>query len=103
MEIQAIVKHEPLDKWVESKTQSAEEVGKEYYPFVGPWGGEELPLLGKPVRDVFGQVSGLPKLFYVTLCDGGDLPLASRSGHRWRRLRWEVRAWALELGCTRDG
>ena len=60
VEIQAIVKHEPLDKWVELKTQTAEEVGKKYYPLMGTWGGEKLPLLGKSVRDVFGQVSGLP-------------------------------------------
>ena len=45
---------------VERKTQSTEEVGKKYYPLMGPWGGEKLPLLRKPVRDVFGQVSGLP-------------------------------------------
>ena len=60
VEIQAVVEHEPLDKWVEWKTQSAEEVGKKYYPLMGPWGGEKLPLLGKTVRDVFGQVFCLP-------------------------------------------
>ena len=87
-------------KW---KAQSAEEVGKEHYPLMGPWGGEELPLFGKPVRDVVRQVSGLPQSFDAALRDGGDLPLASRSGHRWRRLRWEVRAWALELECAGDG
>ena len=46
---------------MEWKTQSAEEVGKEHYPLMGPWGGEELPLFGKPVRDVVRQVSGLPQ------------------------------------------
>ena len=45
---------------MEWKTQSAEEVGEKYYPLMGPWGGEKLPLFGKPVRDVLGQVSGLP-------------------------------------------
>ena len=49
MEIQAVVEHEPPDEWVKWKTQSAEEVGKEYYPLVGPWGGDKLPLFGKPV------------------------------------------------------
>ena len=44
----------------EGKAQSAEEMGKEYYPLMRPWGGEELPLFGKPVRDVVRQVSGLP-------------------------------------------
>src|SRR3954462_13780396 len=60
VEIQAVVEHEPPDKWVKWKAQSAEEVGKKNYPLMGPWGGEKLPLLGKPVRDVLGQVSGLP-------------------------------------------
>src|SRR3954469_2495437 len=87
VEVQAVVEHESPDEWVEWKTQSAEEVGKKYYPLMGPWGGEKLPLLGKPVRDVLGQVSGLPQLFYLNLRDGGDLPLASCSGHCWRTLR----------------
>ena len=60
VEIQAVVEHEPPNKLVEWKTQSAEEVGEKYYPLMGSWGGEKLPLFGKPVRDVLGQVSGLP-------------------------------------------
>ena len=52
VEIQAIVEHEPPDKWVEWKTQSAEEVGEKYYPLMGPGGGDELPLIWEPVRDV---------------------------------------------------
>src|SRR3954471_9733777 len=75
-------------------------MGKEYYPLMGPWGGEKLPLFRKPVRDVVIQVSGLPQFFDVALRDGGDHPLASLSGHGWRRLRWEVRTWALELECA---
>src|SRR4051812_6839962 len=39
----------------------------------------------------------------MALRDGGDHPLASRSGHCWRRLRWEERAWALELERARGG
>ena len=46
MEIQAIVEHEPLDEWVKRETQSAEEVGKEYYPLVGPWGRRSCPFSG---------------------------------------------------------
>ena len=46
MEIQAVVEHESPDEWVDRKAQSAEEVGKKYYPLMGPWGGEDLPLLG---------------------------------------------------------
>ena len=49
MEIQAVVEHEPPDEWVERKTQSTEEVGKEHYPLMWPWGGEALPLFWKPV------------------------------------------------------
>ena len=67
---------------------------------MGPRGGDELPLFGEPVRDVVRQVSGLPQLFDVSLHDGGDHPLASHAGHGWRRLRWGVRTWALELECA---
>ena len=67
---------------------------------MGHRGGDELPLFGKPVRDVVREVSGLPQFFDVSLRDGGDHPLASRSEHGWRRLRWEVRTWALELECA---
>ena len=84
--------------WRES--QSAEEVGKEHHHLMGPGGRKELPLVGEPMRDVAGQVSGLPQPFDVPLRDGGDQPLASRSGHGWGRLRWEVRNWALELECA---
>ena len=100
MEIQAIVEHESPDKGVEWESQSAEEMGKEHHPLMGPGGGDELPLVWKPVRNVVGQVSGFPQLFDVPLRDGGGHPLASRSGHDWRRLRGEVRTWALELECA---
>src|SRR3954464_1406561 len=102
VEIQAVVEHESPDEWVERIAQSAEEVGKEHYPLMGTWGGEELPLFGKPVRDVVRQVSVLPQFFDVSLRDVGDHPLASRSGHGWSRSRWEVRTWALELECAEN-
>ena len=60
MEIQAVVEHEPPDEWVERESQSAEEMGEEYYPLMGPGGGDELPLVWEPVCDVLGQVSGSP-------------------------------------------
>ena len=82
---------------MEWKPQLAEEMGEEHYPLMGPRGGDELPLVWKPVRNVVGQVPNFPQLFDVPLCDGGGCPPASRSGHGWRRLRWEVRTWALEL------
>ena len=46
MEIQAVVEHEPPDKWVEWKTQSAEEVGKEHYPLMGLGVGMSCPSSG---------------------------------------------------------
>ena len=93
MEIQAVIEHEPLDEWVERESQSAEEMGEEHYPLMGP-GGDELPLIGEPVRDVIGQVSGSPQFLDVSLRDGGDHPLASHSGHAWSGLRRKC-----ELGC----
>ena len=87
MEIQAVVENEPPDKGVDWEAQTTEEMGKKYYPLMGPMGGDELPLIWEPVRDVVGQVSGSPQFLDVSLHDGGDHPLASRSGHGWRRLR----------------
>ena len=72
---------------MEWKAQSVEEMGKKYYPLMGPGGGDELPLVGEPVRDVAGQVSGAAQPFDVPLRNGGGHPLASLSGHSWRRLR----------------
>ena len=45
MEIQAVVEHEPPDKGMEWEAQSAEEMGKKYYPLVGSGGGDELSLV----------------------------------------------------------
>ena len=36
-----------------------EEVGEKHHPLMGPGGGDELPLVGEPMRDIAGQVSGL--------------------------------------------
>ena len=63
MEVQAVVEHEPPDEWVKRKAQSTEEMWEKYNPLMGPRGGDELPLIWKPVRDVGRQVSGLPRLF----------------------------------------
>ena len=87
MEIQAIVEHEPPDKGVKWEAQSAEEMGKEYHPLMGPRGGDGLPLVGEPMRDVAGQISGVAQLLDVPLRNGGGQPLASRSGYSGRRLR----------------
>ena len=79
MEVHAVVGHEPPDEWVKRKAQSTEEMGEKYDPLMGPRGGDELPLIWKPVRDVVRQVSGLPQLFDVPLRDGGGYPSTSRS------------------------
>ena len=67
VEIQAVVEHEPPDKWVEWEAQSVEEMGEEHHPLMGPGGGDELPLVWEPVHNVVGQVSGFPQLFDVPL------------------------------------
>ena len=46
VQIQAIVEHEPPDKWVEKEAQSAEEMGEEHHPLMGPGGGDELSSSG---------------------------------------------------------
>ena len=55
--------------------------GEGILPSHGVWGGDELSLVGEPMRDVAGQVSGTAQLLDVPLCDGGGHP----------------RTWALEL------
>ena len=101
MEIQAVVEHEPPDEGMKWEAQSAEEMGKKHYPLMGTGGGDELSLVGEPMRDVAGQVSGVVQLLDLPLRDGGGHPLASHSGHGWGRLRRDVRTWALELECTK--
>ena len=87
VEIHAVIEHDPPNEGMERESQSAEEMGEKYDPLMGPRGGDELPLIWEPVRDVVGQVSGSPQFLDVSLRDEGDHPLASRSGYGWRRLR----------------
>ena len=71
---------------------------------MGFWGRDDLPCVWEPVRDVCGLVSGFPELRNVLLYNGGDHPLASRSGHVWNGFAEKMRTWALELECARmDG
>ena len=58
MEVQPVVEHKPANKWVEGKSQPADEMGKEYNPFVGLGGRNDLPPAWEPVHDMHGQVSG---------------------------------------------
>ena len=60
IEIQAVIKHEPPNEGMERESQSAEEMGEEYHPLMGLWGGDELSLIWEPVRDIVVQVSGSP-------------------------------------------
>ena len=60
MKIQPVVKHEPVDKWVEGKSQSTDEMGKKDYPLMGSGRWDDLPRIWQPVRDIPSKVSGLP-------------------------------------------
>ena len=97
MEVQPVVEHEPTDKWVEGESQSTDKVREKHYPLLRLRGRDDLPFSREPVRDVYDQVSGLPKLCDVLLLNGGGHPLASRSGHAWNGFTEKVRTWALEL------
>ena len=100
MEVQPVVIHDAVNKGVERKPEPADEMRKKHNPLVGPRVGDELSLVGEPMRDVAGQVSGAAQPLDVPLREGGGHPFASRSGHGWRRSRRDVRTWALELECT---
>ena len=43
-------------KW---EAQSGEEMGKKYYPLMGPGGGDELSLVGEPMRDMLDKYPAL--------------------------------------------
>ena len=59
MEIQAVVELESPDKGMKWEAQSTKEMGKKHYPLMGPGGGDELSLVGEPMRNVAGKVSGV--------------------------------------------
>ena len=101
MEVQPVVEHKSVDEWVEGESQPADEMREEYYSFLGFRGRDDLPFGRKPMHDVPGQVSSLPKLRDVLLRKGGGHPFASRSGHAWNGFMEKVRTWALELKSAR--
>ena len=79
-------------------------MGKEYNPFVGLGGRNDLPRAWEPVRDICGQVSGFPELRDVLLRNRGGHPLASCSGHVRSVFSEKMRTCELELECARmDG
>ena len=93
---------------MEWKSQLADEVGDEHYPLMGLRGRDDLSLGRKPMGDFLGQISGLPELGDVLLLDGGDHPLALRSGSRHDRsafLGWKRRGlgrWSLRMDGQRE-
>ena len=52
METQPIVEHEPAEKRMERKSQSADEMGKKNYPLAGFGRWDDLPRIRQPVRDI---------------------------------------------------
>ena len=83
MKIQPIVEHEPPHKGVKGEAQAAEEVRDKHDTLIGLRCRDDLPWSRKPVLDVNGQISDLPKLRDVLLYDRGGHPstLKVGSGH----------------------
>ena len=83
MKIQPIVEHEPPHKGIEGEAQASEEVRNKHDALIGLRRGDNLPWSRKPVLDIGGQVSDLPKLSNILLLDRGGHPPAFcvGSGH----------------------
>ena len=62
MKIQPIIEHEPPHEGIEGETQTAEEVWDKNDTLIGLRRRDGLPWSRKPVLDIGGQVSDLPKL-----------------------------------------
>ena len=99
MKIQPIIEHEPPHKRIEGEAQATEEVRNKHNALIGLWCRDDLPWSRKPVLDVGGQVSDLPKPRNVLLLDRGGHPPALRvgSGHIGGSGVLELRSWVLEL------
>ena len=80
MKIQPIIEHEPPHKGIEGEAQAMEEVSNKHDALIGLWCRDDLPWSRKPVLDVSGQVSDLPKPRNVLLLDRGGHPPALRVG-----------------------
>ena len=83
MKIQPVVEHEPPHEGIEGETQTVEEVWDENNTLIGLWRRDDLLWSRKPMLDICGQVSDLPKLRNVVLLDRGGHPpaLMDGSGH----------------------
>ena len=80
MKIQPIVEHEPPHKGIEGEAQATEKVRDKNDALIRLRCGDDLPWCRKPVLDVDGQVSDLPKLRNVILLDRGGHPPTLRDG-----------------------
>ena len=101
MQIQAVIEHEPPHKGIEGEAQAAEEVRDKNDALIRLRCGDDLPWSRKPVLDVSGQVSDLPKLRNILLCDRGSHPPALKVGFghdgRYRGLELGLRVLELEM------
>ena len=99
MKIQSVIEHEPPHKGVKGEAQAAEEVRNKHDALIGLRCRDDLPWSRKPVLDVGGQISDLPKPCNVLLLDRGGHPPALRagSGHIGGSGVFELRSRVLEL------
>ena len=97
MEIQAVVEHEPPNKGMEWEAQSAEEMGKKYYPLMGPGGGMSSPLLGSQCAMLLDRY---PVLRSLVMCssltvEANHLPPAPDIFGEGRGEMRELGRWSL--------
>ena len=99
MKIHPIIKHEPLHKRIKGEAQATEEVRNKHNALIGLRCRDDLPWGRKPVLDVGGQISDLPKLRNVLFLKRGGHPPALRvgSGHIGGSGVLELRSRGLEL------
>ena len=108
MKIQPVIEHEPPHKGIEGEAQAAEEVRNKHNTLIGLRCRDNLPRSRKPVLNIGGQISDLPKPRNVLLLDRGGHPSAFSVGSshirgsgvlelRSRVLEFEVREGAREV------
>ena len=99
MKIQPIIEHEPPHEGMEGETQTTEEVWDKNNTLIGLRRRDDLPRNRKPVLDIGGQVSDLPKPHNVFLLNRGGHPPALRdgSGHIGGSGVLKLGFWVLEL------
>ena len=95
MKIQPIVEHEPPHKGVEGEAQASEEVRNKHNTLIGLRHRDDLPRSRKPVLDIGGQVSDLPKLRDVLPLESRRPPTGLEGQIRTYWRIWGVGAWVL--------